>query len=850
MLFLASWVFLAARPSRCSAGDLPVPVRLPINSIIRPPIHILPEPVSISERSGVFHFTAHTKLFLLTGANEDKEAVSAAARVVQDWAKGLTLSFQRLSKEPGQTKKGVENAFPDSTADAIPDSTANAVLLSLVSGPAGTDSEIKSEEGYTIDIGTRQVRIHAKGAAGLFYALESLQQLLPPRFIKTIAGAGDFREVILPCARIVDYPRYSYRGMHLDVSRHFFSVAFIKKYLDILASFKINTFHWHLTDSHGWRLEIKQYPRLTSVGAWRADRENIPMTIAEPTGKGEPATYGGYYTQEEVKTIIAYARDRFITIIPEIEMPGHCTAALVAYPQYSDLDNKSPLLIPCGYPGDLEHNFCAGYDSTFVFLQNILGEVMELFPSRMIHIGGDEVRDGPWLNCSRCRKRMQEKGFTTGKQLQAWFTRQIDSFITAKGRRMLGWDEISHAQLSPGSVIMSWHGDTGAREGAAKGRDVIMTPYYYVYFDFYQSDPGLEPDITYAPLFLDTVYAFDPTPEDLAQAPENGQQIKEVLAKKDLAKKDLAKKDVGKKNRGNGILGAEACLWTENVPTPERVEYMLLPRLLALSEVLWTPPGKRNYRKFITKVEEQFKRFDARGIHYATSLYNTGILPEFDSAGRVIRVTVTQQAPGYPVRYTLDGTGPTPLSPLYTGPFLIKKSAVLHTALFKDDKRMGRTNLEIFTLHKASGVGIRVLPEPGGETAPSFERLVDGIFGTVEPYDGRWVSFHDSLISFTLDLGKLQDIHSISANCLEDQVGNIYLPRELEFSCSADGKDFEKVYNAHNDRLPAELLRHTVAYKKEGLQRKSRYIKVLVRNGQLFADPLKNMLFLDEIVVE
>ncbi|MHA4806610.1 glycoside hydrolase family 20 protein [Flavitalea flava] len=782
MFFLAGWVFLAARPSFCSAGNLPIPVR--------PAIHILPEPVSITKRNGVFHFSKNTRIVLLTGNKlaEKKEAI----RVVKDFVKRLKLPFPET--------------------DAIPDSSANAVILSL-----DQDPEIKSEEGYTIDIRIKQVRINAPGAVGLFYALESFQQLMPQ-------GIANMIQASLPCARIVDYPRYSYRGMHLDVSRHFFSVAFIKKYLDILASFKINTFHWHLTDSHGWRLEIKQYPRLTSVGAWRADRENIPMTIAEPTGKGEPATYGGFYTQQEVKAIIAYARDRFITIIPEIEMPGHCTAALVAYPQFSDLNNKSPLLIPCGYPGDLEHNFCAGYDSTFVFLQNILSEVITLFPSPMIHIGGDEVRDGPWLNCSRCRKRMQEKGFTTGKQLQAWFTRQIDSFITTKGRRMLGWDEISHAQLSPGSVIMSWHGDTGAREGAAKGQDVIMTPYHYVYFDFYQSDPRLEPDITYAPLFLDTIYSFDPTPKDLPQTP------------------------------GNSILGAEGCLWTENVPTPARVEYMLLPRLLALAEVLWTPPEKKDYPKFITRVEEQFSRFDAQGIRYATSLYNTGIIPEFDSVARNIRVTVTQQAPGYPVRYTTDGSLPDLKSPLYTQPILLNKSTVLQTALFRKGRRMGKINKEIVALHKAAGAPVRIWPEPEGEATASasiiVKRLVDGIFGTVEPYDGRWVSFHDSLVSLTLDLGKLRDIHSIGVGCMEDQVGDSYLPRSLEFSCSADGQKFEKVFDVYNKKLPVELLRHIVQYKRTKLQRKARYIRILVRNGQLNADPLKNQLFLDEIVVE
>ncbi len=677
------------------------------------PVKVLPEPVSIAQKEGVFRMT------------------------------GKTMEWLRLGK----------------------DCRDGRVILSV--GPV---EGISSPEGYLLDVSPDMLRVQAPSKAGIFYAVQTLRQL---------QEAGG-----IPCVRILDYPRYAYRGMHLDVSRHFFSVDFIKHYLDILAAYKINTFHWHLTDSHGWRLEIKQYPKLCSVGAWRADRTGIPMTIAEATKPGEPATYGGYYTQEQVREIVAYAADRFITVIPEIEMPGHCTAALAAYPQYADLDNPAPLRVPCGYPGDLQHNFCAGNDSTFIFLQHILEETMALFPSKWIHIGGDEVREGPWLGCSRCRQRMKEKGFNSVRQLQAWFTGRIDSFITVSGRRMMGWDEVRNAGLAKGSTIMSWHGDPSGRDSSGVDHDVVMTSYRYTYFDFYQSDPRLEPDITYAPLFLDSVYAF---------------------------------------NAGDGAhtLGGEACLWTENVPTPGRVEYMLLPRLTALSEALWTPAGRKDYARFIRKVEAQFKRWDAQGVHYARSLYNPGIHPLFDSVGRDIVVRLSSQIPEGELRYSLGGDFVK-----YNGPVKVGESRRLKTGVFRGGQLLGKINTDSFAVHKAMGVS---------------GQLTDGIFGTVEPYDGRWVAFQDSVVTVTLDLGGIKDVRSVSLNCMEDQVGDIYLPRRIRFSFSEDGEGYKAMGEIDNKRVPEQLLRHVAHYVQRERIR-ARYIRLVFEH--------KKQLFLDEIVVQ
>ena len=717
---------------------------------------ILPEPVSIRSGQGVFQLTPAMTVFVEGGSQETANAIQ------------LLLGNKIKADSTGC------RIFIRVSADLIHASA--------------------SPEAYALDISPDRISISANAAAGVFYALQSLVQLGKSR---------------IPAVHILDYPRYAWRGMHLDVSRHFFSVAFIKEYLDILARYKINTFHWHLTDSHGWRLEIKQYPRLTSVGGWRADRAGIPMTIAEPTQPGEKADYGGFYTQEQIKDILAYAAARFITVIPEIEMPGHCTAALVAYPQFADLGNPTPLLMPTGYGGDLMHNFCAGYDSTFIFLQNILRETMALFPSPWIHIGGDEVRDGPWLTCPRCQRRMKELGLKNPRQLQAWFTGRIDSFVTASGRRMIGWDEVRNASMAPGSAVMSWHGDPNGRDSAGTDHDVVMTPYRYTYFDFYQSDPRLEPDITYAPLFLDSVYAFDP-------------------------------------GAGSHTLGGEACLWTENVPTPKRVEYMLLPRLLALSEAVWTPKEKKDYARFITGVQKQQQFLDAAGIVYAKSMYNPGIHPVFDSASHSVIVTLSKQIPSGVIRYTLDGTKPGPRSPIYKAPLRLQKSAILATAVGPS----GKILVDTFRIHHAIGAPLVIAPALDAEGMDAVNRLVDGIRGTVEPYDGRWVPFHDSSITIRIDLGRQTPISRISLHCMEDQVSNIYLPRKIVITTSTDGTTFLPLADFSNPKTPKSLLRHTDSFTKNASAVIARYVKIRFDNASLWKDPMKNQIFIDEIAVD
>lgn len=757
-------------------------------------VHIIPEPVHIEQRTGSFILNEQVSIYINSA---DPEAAQIAGDFAKEFFNASGMSLHCIV---------VRNNVPV---------TGRGLLVKL------SKEQGLPKEGYVLDIGKDQIGIIAADLPGLFYAFQSLRQLLPPELYRARTdGAGVHWQI--PCARITDYPRYPYRGMHLDVSRHFFSVNEVKRYIDLLARFKLNIFHWHLTDSNGWRIEIKQYPRLTGIGAWRADRKGVPFTIAMPTAPNEPATYGGYYTRQQIMDVIAYAQQKYITIIPEIEMPGHCTAALVAYPQYACLNNQVPLQIPCGYPGDLQHNFCVGYDSTFTFLQNILSEVMDLFPGEYIHIGGDEVRKEPWLNCPRCRQRMKREGLSNTKQLQAYFTHRIDSFITAKGKRLIGWDEITEAGISPNATVMSWRGEEGGKAAVLAGHDAVMAPYRYVYFDLYQSDPALEPAISYAPVFLDTVYSFNPTPA--AFTPEQARHIQ----------------------------GGEACLWTENIPSVAHLQYMLLPRMLALAEVLWTPLERKDYVRFIDKTEEHLRRFELGGIHYARSLYNVHIAPSYDTQRQAVTVALTNQARKYEIRYTTNGRPPHAGSLLYSAPLVLRSSAVVKAATFYKGQLMGKINEAAFSLHKAAGRPIKVsrVVSAGEGTDSAYRQLSDGIYGTVDPGDRRWIAFNDSLVMMTIDLGQVTTLHTITMQFLEDQVGSIFQPKALSFELSQNGADYNSIYQKTNARLPMGKLRHTVSYRKSNINRQARYVRVIFRNAGLFpGNPEKNLLFTDEVVI-
>ena len=432
-------------------------------------------------------------------------------------------------------------------------------------------------EGYLLKVTSSSVVIRASGRAGIFYGVESLLQTLPA--IRTNAALD------IPCMEIVDYPRFKWRGMHLDVSRHFFGPEVIKEYLDLMASYKMNVFHWHLTDDPGWRIEIRKYPKLTSVGAWRVDQTDRSWNDRRPAKAGEPATYGGYYTQEQIREIVKYAAERNITIVPEIEMPGHSAAAISAYPFLSCTQTPQLPFTGGDYAG-ISTNYCAGNDSVYTFLEDVLQEVLELFPSPYIHVGGDEVDKGPWKKCPRCQERIKIMGLRDEEELQSYFMGRIDKFLTARHRKLLGWDEILEGGLASGATVMSWRGEDGGISAAKLGHEVVMTPGTPCYFDHYQAGPEGEPLAIGGFNSVKMVYDYEPVPKALDST------------------------------LSHFVLGAQGNVWTEFIPTVDHLEYMVLPRMPALAETLWTPAENKDWDGFKERLGTHLKRYGQKGYNF------------------------------------------------------------------------------------------------------------------------------------------------------------------------------------------------------------------------------------------
>jgi hexosaminidase len=429
------------------------------------------------------------------------------------------------------------------------------------------------KEGYFLKVSDKGIFITASKPNGLFYGMQTLKQLLPVE-----ATGGQLK---VPAVDIKDEPRFSWRGNMLDVGRHFFPVSFIKKYLDILATYKINTFHMHLTDDQGWRLEIKKYPLLTEISHWR---EETVVGHARESDEYDGIGYGGFYTQDQAREIVRYATERYITVVPEIEMPGHATAALAAYPQLGCTGGPYEVSKTWGVHKDV---FCAGKEETFEFLQNVLDEVLDIFPSEFIHIGGDECPKDAWEKCDVCQNRIKKEGLKDEHELQSLFITRMDKYLSSKGRRLIGWDEILEGGLAPQATVMSWRGIKGGIEAAKQHHDVIMSPTTHMYIDYYQSeDHSEEPLAIGGFLPVEKVYSYEPIPEELTN------------------------------EEAKYILGVQTNLWTEYVPNTKHAEYMLLPRLQAQAEVAWTPKEDKDTEGFLKRLEKEYKRLDKLGINY------------------------------------------------------------------------------------------------------------------------------------------------------------------------------------------------------------------------------------------
>ena len=498
------------------------------------PIVLIPEPVQCTPKSGNFTIDSDTY-----------------------------LCFENLSGQASETSKAIHNSYKKmfKLRPNLGDKSSchrNYILFEL------NDKEDKAigAEGYTLVVKRGHIIAKANTPAGLFYAFQTICQMAYPDLL------ADSKTFSIPGAKITDYPRFAYRGTHLDVSRHFFDVKFIKRYIDLLASYKINKFHWHLTDDHGWRIQIDRYPALTKVGAWRPERSS--WDTLHPVLPEEPATYGGYYTKEQIRDIVRYAAARHIDIIPEIEIPGHCSAILATYPQYACDDY--PYTVAVGPYWPPKAIMCAGNDDVLTFYKNVLDEVAELFPYPYIHIGGDEAFNDNWQVCPKCQKRIADKGLADETALQQWLMNEIEQHLKQLGKKAIMWDDIVSDDMVNQCAVMCWQGIDVAKTAAKHGNEVILCPTSHCYFNFYQEDPEKEPLAMTGLITLEKAYEFDPMPQGLT--------------------KEQEKK----------ILGGQCNLWSEFINTPEQAEYMLLPRLCALSECVWSPANKKDFKNFSQRV--------------------------------------------------------------------------------------------------------------------------------------------------------------------------------------------------------------------------------------------------------
>ena len=595
-MMIPRFAFLAALFLPCIAP--PATAQSPVQADTG--IQLIPRPVQVERGTGWFFIRDDTAIVFDPPAREE------AGRLCEDLA---AVTTRRLASVPSGT--------------GAPRAHGNRIFLEIDGAAADL-----GPEGYRLEVTPEGVRITAAGPAGLFYGGRTLLQLLPiQRIVGRPRTAMDW---IVPCVRILDRPRFSWRGLMLDCSRTFQSLEYLRATIDRMAYYKLNVLHLHLTDDQGWRVEIEKYPRLTGVGAWRMEK-----------GK----KYGGFYTRKDLAEITAYGRSRFVTVMPEIEMPGHSMAALAAYPELSC--TGGPFEVPVRW-GVFKDVYCAGKEKTFTFLEGVLDEVLPLFPGEYVHIGGDECPKDRWKACPRCRERIRSEGLADEKELQSWFIRRMEAYLSARGKRLVGWDEIMEGGLASGAVVMSWRGVKPGIQAAKAGHDVIMCPTSHCYFDYRQSGVPGEPG-AFAVITLEKVYAFDPCPEGLST------------------------------EDAKHVLGVQANVWTERMETPERVEFMTFPRACALSETAWSSREGRDVEAFMARLAVHFLRLDALHVHYRVPLPRG--LPEQGRGKVPTALRLASPVPGAEIRYTLDGTDPGPASPRYEKVLRIQKKTVVKARL-------------------------------------------------------------------------------------------------------------------------------------------------------------------------
>lgn len=746
------------------------------------PFSLVPCPVSLVPGTGNFHFSAKTSFAV---ENEGQ------AEQVRQFTELLTRAGGFTPRIKIDSRKG------------------DVCLV--------TDATLKSE-AYKLEITIKKITIRASDLQGFYYALQSIRQLLPSAIeSEQVTENVDWT---VPALTITDQPRFGYRGLLVDVARFFSPKENLLRIIDCMAMLKLNKLHLHLVDDNGWRIEIKKYPLLTEIGSCRVDRPGKTFPERRNPRQGEPTVEKGFYTQDEIREIVRYAQERHIEVIPEIEMPAHSNAALAAYPLLScPVVDKFIGVLPGLGGNHADVIFCAGNDSVFTFLQDILDEVLELFPSKYIHLGGDEARKTHWEECPLCQTRMKAESLENTEELQGYFMARVARYVQNKGREVIGWDELTNARIPEGSIILGWQGyGQAALKAAELGHRFIMTPARILYLIRYQGPQWFEPITYFGNNTLKDVYDYEPVQKDWTP------------------------------QAASLLMGVQACMWTEFCNSPADVDYLLFPRLSALAEVAWTKPARKNWASYLKAMDHFNEHLAAKGIVYARSMYNIQqtVTPK---EGR-LQVELDCIRPDVQVRYTMDGSVPTAQSPLYTKPLMLTEAKTIKAATFAGNERLGQM-LELPVIwNKATAK-----PVKSAGTGDLY-MLTNGIRGSQKYTDLEWCSWMKSdTVTFTLDLKKPELVNKLTLGSITNYGMAVHKPAEIEVWISGDDKEYRKVGECSytkNEIFREGVFREDIPFE---IGTEARYVRVVargagdcpfthVRPGQ------EARIYFDEIIIE
>ena len=666
-----------------------------------------------------------------------------------------------------------------------------------------------ADEAYTIDVNRKSVKVQASGLRGFIYAIQTLTQMLPE----------------IPCCHISDSPRFAYRGLHLDEARHFFGKDEVKKYIDIMAYHKLNTFHWHLTDDQGWRIEIRKYPKLTTVGS---KRSGTCIQRRYNTNDGVPYGEGMWYSQDDIKEIVAYAASKGIDVIPEIDLPGHMLAVLAAYPHLGCSGGPYQVWHRWGVSKDV---LCVGNEQVYTLIEDILAEVCELFPYKFVHIGGDECPKDSWKTCRKCQAKIRQLGLKGDDEhdaehyLQSYVMNRVESFLKTKGKSVIGWDEILEGAPSKSATVMCWRGESAGLKAAEFGHDVIMTPTTYCYWDYYQAtDVENEPFGIGGYIPVELVYSYDPCPANITD------------------------------QQRSHILGVQANLWTEYIKTAEHLEYMLLPRLAALSEVQWCMPENKDWNRFLDGMDELCESYEDMGYNSAGHIFGVSGYVEPDAQNGCAKVALAAQG-GAPIRYTLDGTDPGMDSEVYEGPIEISSSCVLKASALRNGA-LTRPLVKQFSFHKAVGKTIKLTHKSQAPySSKTGEGLLDGIRGPAIHKSKEWCCWTAKPFEAVIDMDSTEPFSSVTIGYLSNKPSQVFNPISLTVSVSDDGTSFTQVATTsaqpEGEFEPDELKSISVSFPETS----ARYLKVKaeclpnVPSWHHYAGRKANIYF-DEVIVD